>query len=68
MSLPLPEALLDSLENTAGFNRKAFRELHLHNETRTSIRYNPEKLGLYKDDLPKDKIPWNPYGYYLTER
>lgn len=68
MSLPLPEALLDSLENTAGFHRKNFLAVHQYSENRTAIRYNPQKLDFYKSDFPSEIIPWSPYGYYLSER
>ncbi|AYD48980.1 methyltransferase RsmF C-terminal domain-like protein [Arachidicoccus soli] len=68
MTLPLPEAFLDSLANTAGFDKDNFLAVHQQSENRTSIRYNPQKLDLYKGDLPNEKIPWSPYGYYLSER
>jgi len=64
---PLPEIFLSSLQNAAGFDRAAFVAAHKQ-ESITSVRYNPDKISLYKGVLPADKIGWNPYGYYLSER
>lgn len=68
MALPLPEALLQSLQYTKGFERDAFVDAHNRAIAITSVRYNPDKLKFYTGILPKDKISWNPYGYYLSER
>lgn len=65
MSLPLP--LLQSLTNIAGFDRKAFEELHVTGEQVTSVRLNPLKL---MDHTPwtMSSVPWCSYGYYLSAR
>ncbi|ANI90769.1 hypothetical protein A9P82_12280 [Arachidicoccus ginsenosidimutans] len=68
MALPLPEALLSSLQNTKGFDRNGFIKVHEETSGITSVRYNPDKLLLYKNALPEDKVGWNPYGFYLSER
>ncbi|HEY0299364.1 MAG TPA: RsmB/NOP family class I SAM-dependent RNA methyltransferase, partial [Arachidicoccus sp.] len=68
MALPLPQALLSSLQNTAGFDRDSFIKIHEQTSGITSVRYNPEKLIYHKENLPADKIPWSPYGFYLSER
>ncbi|MDE1193339.1 MAG: RNA methyltransferase [Arachidicoccus sp.] len=68
MALSLPEAFLSSLENSAGFDKESFVKIHNGASAITSIRYNPVKINQYKGLLPADKVLWNPYGYYLSER
>lgn len=68
VALPLPQALLQSLQGTPGFDERAFIKVHDRGDMLTSVRYNPAKTGRYKDALPADKVLWNPYGYYLPER
>jgi 16S rRNA C967 or C1407 C5-methylase (RsmB/RsmF family)/NOL1/NOP2/fmu family ribosome biogenesis protein len=66
----LPTALLDSLENVNGFNRKTFEEAHENGEQVVSVRLNPSKefhAECSKFQI-KSSIPWCPYGRYLNER
>lgn len=46
--IPLPPALLQSLENLPGFDKEAFEAVHLSGEQVTSIRFNPSKLDAEK--------------------
>ncbi len=69
----LPSALLSALENVQGFNREAFEAVHASGQQITSIRFNPDKQSLVKqedtvDSRPSTTVPWCPYGYYLAER
>jgi len=70
VSLSIPDGLLESLEGSVGFHKEAFIEAHENQGPNTSIRYNPLKMGAYKGPLPiaAQRIPWNPYGYYLDKR
>ena len=68
VALPLPQALIQSLQGAPGFDEQAFIKVHNDSDALTSVRYNPAKLARYKGDLPIDKVSWNPYGYYLPER
>ena len=70
MSLSIPDGLIESLEGSEGFHKEAFIDAHENQIPNTSIRYNPLKLGSYKGSLPAaaQRIPWNPYGYYLEKR
>jgi 16S rRNA C967 or C1407 C5-methylase (RsmB/RsmF family)/NOL1/NOP2/fmu family ribosome biogenesis protein len=65
----VPEKLLESLDGVAGFNRKAFEDVHSNGQQITSIRFNPSKpsadLVLPADEF---RIPWTSHGYYLPER
>lgn len=68
VALPLPQALLQSLQGAPGFDGQAFIKVHEDGAALTSLRYNPVKLNNYKGGLPADNVLWNPYGYYLPER
>src|SRR6476659_7798639 len=66
----LTTALLDSLEDVKGFNRKTFEEAHKSGEQVVSVRLNPQKevhTECSKFQV-KSSIPWCPYGRYLNER
>lgn len=70
--MKLPDSLMNSLNNTKGFNREAFEAVHTSGEQITSIRINPNKI---KDNavLPftidtLTPVPWTTNGYYLPER
>jgi len=62
----LPEALLDQLSRTVGFDREAFLCSHQEALIPTSIRLNPAKLP----SLPYEMQPieWSRFGYYLSKR
>jgi len=63
----LPEQLLNSLKNIAGFDEKKFVELHNSEEKITSVRLNHyKKVEL---DLKLDKpVGWCEDAFYLNER
>lgn len=63
----LPEELISSLQNIKGFDKAGFTEVHRSGEQITSLRINPAKIS-GKEFAACEKIPWNPYGYYLSER
>lgn len=63
----LPPQLLQSLTNIAGFDRKAFEELHLTGEQVTSVRFNPFKLSDHSN-WTMSSVPWCTHGRYLSER
>ncbi|MBS1747955.1 MAG: RNA methyltransferase [Bacteroidetes bacterium] len=75
MKRQLPSALLHSLENTTGFDKIKFAEVHDNAEQITSVRFNPKKYGrfsgkqishpLYQLNTP---VSWCSYGYYLNQR
>jgi len=69
--LPLPSALLQSLQNINGFDKENFIEVHESGEPVTSVRQNPVKFfdtqhSVFK--MPGEKIPWSANGFYLPER
>jgi 16S rRNA C967 or C1407 C5-methylase (RsmB/RsmF family)/NOL1/NOP2/fmu family ribosome biogenesis protein len=65
--LNLPEQLLNSLSQLAGFDKDAFIEAHKEENKITSIRLNPfKKTDL--DFVANEKIPWCDEGYYLQSR
>jgi len=70
--MPLPQALLESLHTTTGFNKEAFEQVHSSGEQVTSIRMNPSKpINLFVDNSfsqPLSRIPWTETGYYLSQR
>lgn len=66
----LPEALLDSLENAPGFNRKQFEAAHETDRVH-AIRLHPTKTAGQDAGqmLPlAGPVPWCPGGYYLGRR
>lgn len=79
--MPLPEALLQSLEGVPGFDRATMVGVHEAAEVRASVRLNPAKkygmglagltdtwrwsLGRPVTSLP---VPWWPQGYSLQPR
>jgi NOL1/NOP2/sun family putative RNA methylase len=69
--LPLPTALIDSLENVPGFDKRAFEAVHEGGPVLTSVRINPAKINGLENFNPgwhKEKIPWSSHGFYLRER
>jgi 16S rRNA C967 or C1407 C5-methylase (RsmB/RsmF family)/NOL1/NOP2/fmu family ribosome biogenesis protein len=65
--MPLPEQLLQSLENVKGFEKESFKNVHATGEQVTSIRLNPNK-SMDHGQWTRDGIPWCPHGYYLSAR
>ena len=83
MLIPLPPALLKSLENVQGFNKETFEAVHRSGQQVTSIRFNPSKPAatvaleafathdspLTAHDSPlTNPVPWSSEGYYLPQR
>jgi 16S rRNA C967 or C1407 C5-methylase (RsmB/RsmF family)/NOL1/NOP2/fmu family ribosome biogenesis protein len=67
--LKLPSALIDSLQNTKGFDEKSFKQVHESGEQITSIRFNPGKNILANpQQATLQKVPWSSQGYYLATR
>lgn len=69
----LPPALLHSLKNVKGFDKKAFEQVHLSGEAVTSIRINPAKVSNDPHSFPfsfsaSSPVPWSSLGYYLEKR
>src|SRR6476661_1276859 len=69
----LPQALLDSLQDVAGFDERAFRDVHQSNTQVTSIRINPakwpeENTASLEEKFSISNVPWSRYGFYLAER
>ena len=64
----LPTQLIQSLQQTPGFNEAAFIKAHEKSQPVTSIRFNADKLARSGYPLPAERVPWCPYGYYLAER
>lgn len=79
-SVQLPNDLLDSLEETKGFDKQAFINMHESGEQVTSIRLNPFKSSNVKSETSNvnsfhvsrltshEKVPWTDYGFYLDTR
>ncbi|MBK7666086.1 MAG: hypothetical protein IPJ32_01335 [Sphingobacteriaceae bacterium] len=67
VQLKLPEQLLNSLKNTAGFDEKKFVDLHNSEEKITSVRLNPFKKTKLDFTLDKE-VSWCEDGFYLNER
>ncbi|HRP57381.1 RNA methyltransferase [Agriterribacter sp.] len=79
--MPLPAALIRSLQNVNGFSQQAFEQVHASAEQVTSVRINPfkwkrERLPLTTYHLPptsyplplSSPVPWCATGFYLPER
>lgn len=74
--MQLPGLLLQSIEHTKGFDKKAFEEVHANGDQVVSVRVNPLKqyLSTSLDVLqehpstPLRVVPWSSSGYYLRER
>ena len=72
--MPLPSALIHSLQNVKGFSQQAFEQVHALAEQVTSVRINPFKwrqafLPLTTYHLPlSSPVPWCATGFYLSER
>ena len=71
--MTLPKDLLDSLQNTPGFDKSSFENVHQSNEQVTSIRLNPAKPAMPRNIgitgiQQTGQVPWTEYGYYLSER
>src|ERR1044071_4252903 len=68
MPQTLPISLMNSINKAPGFDRAAFEAVHASGEQVTSIRINPAKFNGDKLAQSANQIPWNSYGYYLSQR
>lgn len=71
--MPLPQPLIDSLKNVAGFDEEAFRRVHQSGGQVTSIRINParwanESFLQQSQFAVSGSVPWAQQGFYLSER
>ncbi|MEP7317501.1 MAG: RNA methyltransferase [Panacibacter sp.] len=66
----LPIALLNSLDDVTGFNRKSFEEVHNNPVQVSSVRLNPLKpFTVSASQLNiQQNVPWCMHGRYLNER
>lgn len=60
-----PKNFLESLSGEPGFDAENFINIHLNNDSSTSIRLNPFKKSSIKTD---GQVPWCAEGYYLDKR
>ncbi len=75
MSSKLPSRLIQSLQNTTGFDEQLFIEAH-EEAAPISVRFQPIKYSLFNEhssignlQLPiTNAVPWCPLAYYLSER
>ncbi len=71
----LPQQLIQSLQNIAGFNDEAFIKAH-EEQPPTSIRFQPTKYSIFHQRHSsnhlslsiKNAIAWCPFGFYLQQR
>ena len=69
MAHKLPLQLLETLQQSEGFDEAAFIAVHERSNTVTSVRINPSKINETQSALNiKSKVPWCKNGYYLEER
>jgi len=72
----IPSDLLKSLRGLEGFDEDAFCKVHEEGETGTSVRINPQKIGLLtKSDSSlgrwirqMERVPWCEWGRWLNQR
>ncbi len=75
MNRQLPVSLLQSLDNTTGFDKEKFVEVHEQSDQITSLRFNKKKYERFSGSeifhpsfLLSDVVDWCSYGYYMDER
>lgn len=67
----LPPVFIQSIEQSAGFDKAAFEKVHENGQQVTSVRLNPGKILNTQYSIfnaPQEKVPWNSNGFYLQER
>jgi 16S rRNA C967 or C1407 C5-methylase (RsmB/RsmF family) len=66
----LPQALLESLKDVKGFDKKSFEKIHASEEQVTSVRINPKRYSIINNQYSmfRKKFPWAEHGYYLNQR
>ncbi len=69
MDRKIPDALLTSLQNVAGFEEDSFIQTHESGDQVISIRMNPAKFSIEQTYFETtEKIPWSSHGFYLNQR
>lgn len=66
--MPVPQDLIQSLQNVTGFNESSFKQVHDSGEQVTAIRFHPVKQQWTTEKSTGENIPWCPLGLYLPER
>ncbi|MFZ6024943.1 MAG: methyltransferase RsmF C-terminal domain-like protein [Bacteroidota bacterium] len=66
--MPIPNDLIQSLQDVPGFDETSFKEVHESGEQVTAIRFHPAKQQCITDKWAGENIPWCPAGLYLQER
>jgi 16S rRNA C967 or C1407 C5-methylase (RsmB/RsmF family)/NOL1/NOP2/fmu family ribosome biogenesis protein len=64
----LPEPLIKSLKDVAGFNEEQFLKVHASGEQVTSVRFDPLKPTSTLNLNISADVPWCASGKYLSER
>ncbi len=66
--MPLPSALISSLQNLSGFDEQTFLDAHQITSPPVSIRLNPHKRNGIDCFENTSTIPWCAEGRYLPQR
>lgn len=66
--MQVPNALLENISGTAGFDEAAFVQLHADEQQITSVRFNPAREYIPHFSTQLRDVPWSRYGHYLAER
>ena len=66
----LPKEFLESLQNSKGFDKIAFEQVHASEEQVVSVRLNQKKEFKIQNSIFNilGQVPWAEHGYYLAER
>lgn len=66
--MQVPNALLENIKDTAGFDEAAFVRVHADEQQITSVRLNPARQFAPHFSTALQPVPWSRYGHYLAER
>lgn len=66
--MPVPQELIQSLQQVSGFNEPSFIQVHESGEQVTAIRFHPIKQEATTGKWEGENIPWCSLGLYLSER
>lgn len=66
--MQVPNALLENIKNTAGFDETAFVRVHADEQQITSVRFNPARDFVPHFTTQLQAVPWSQYGHYLAAR
>jgi len=64
----VPNALLENIRDTAGFDEAAFVQVHADEQQVTSVRFNQAREFIPHFSTQLQAVPWSRYGHYLAER